>query len=548
MVAMIEVLIIGAGPAGLAAARAALRRGASVVVLDSSDQLGGQYWRHLPAERPSAREHTLHHHFRRFQALSLELEQNSACRILRGAQVWAIEQGTGAESGTGISIESGTRNGSGAGMVGSTGASSFPVTIPPPGAADPCGSPDVTDLASRRGASAGHAGSAGPGIVHVLLGAPDGANRERLVFRPDRIVLATGAHDRTLPFPGWDLPGVVTGGAAQALAKGERLVVGDRVVVAGAGPFLLPVAAALAKTGSGVVGVFEASTAPVLARGWLPRPWQLVSAGGKALELAGYVAGQLRHRIPYSIGRAVVAAHGTDRVEAVSIADVDADWVPIPGTTRRIAADAVCISHGFTPRLELAIAAGCSLGPERFVTVDDGQQTTVTGVHAAGEITGIGGVDLALAEGEIAGHVAAGGTAADPSIAGAVRRRRVFASFARRIEAAHGIRPGWPAMLESDTIVCRCEEVSYGRLCSVADSTASRSLRALKLSTRAGLGICQGRICGRSVEELLEARTGGLGDGSSIDRRPIAAPIRLGELAAGPTAHPDHTTEQAKGT
>ncbi|GAB3135444.1 NAD(P)/FAD-dependent oxidoreductase [Marisediminicola antarctica] len=497
---MTEVLIIGAGPAGLAAARAARRRGASVVVLDSSDQLGGQYWRHLPAERPSAREHTLHHHFRQFEALSRELDDDAGCRILRNAQVWAIEQG------------------------GGSGASATAGTLP--------------------------GASAGPGTVHVLLGEPDGANRERLVFRPDRIVLATGAHDRTLPFPGWDLPGVFTGGAAQALAKGERIVVGDRVVVAGAGPFLLPVAAALAKTGSGVVGVFEASGAPALARGWLPRPWQLVSAGGKALELAGYVAGQLRHRIPYSTGRAVVAAHGTDRVEAVTIADVDADWVPIPGTRRRIAADAVCVSHGFTPRLELAIAAGCALSPERFVTVDDGQQTTVAGVYAAGEITGIGGVDLALAEGEVAGHVAAGGAASDPSVGGAVRRRRVFASFARRIEAAHGIRPGWPAMLESDTIVCRCEEVTYGRLCRVADSTASRSLRALKLSTRAGLGICQGRICGRSVEELLQARTGGLGDGSSTDRRPIAAPIRLGELAAGTTAHPDtyDLADEAKGT
>jgi len=489
---MTEVLIIGAGPAGLAAARAARRRGASVVVLDSSDQLGGQYWRHLPAERPSAREYTLHHHFRQFQALSRELEQDAGCRILRGAQVWALEQGG-------------------------------------------CGA------------------SAGPGTVHVLLGEPDGANRERLVFRPDRIVLATGAHDRTLPFPGWDLPGVVTGGAAQTLAKGERIVFGDRVVVAGAGPFLLPVAASLAKTGSRVVGVFEAATVPGLARGWLPKPWQLVSAAGKAVELAGYVAGQLRHRIPYSTGHAVIAAHGRDRVEAVTVASVDANWAPVPGTGRRIVADAVCVSHGFTPRLELAIAAGCALGAAGFVTVDGGQQTTVVGVYAAGEITGIGGVDLAMAEGEIAGHAAAGGPAADPSVAAAVRRRRVFASFADRIEAAHGIRPGWPAMLEPNTLVCRCEEVTYGSLCSTADSTASRSLRALKLSTRAGLGICQGRICGRSVEELLQARTGGLGDGSSTDRRPIAAPIRLGELAAGTTAHPDisdtsDTSDEAKGT
>jgi NAD(P)H-nitrite reductase large subunit len=133
----------------------------------------------------------------------------------------------------------------------------------------------------------------------------------------------------------------------------------------------------------------------------------------------------------------------------------------------------------------------------------------------------------------IAGHVAAGGAADDRDLAGAGRKRTTFRAFARRIEAAHGIRSGWPEMLTNETIVCRCEEVSYGTLCSTADSTHSSSLRALKLSTRAGLGICQGRICGRTVETLLGARTGGLTDGVSTDRRPIASPIRLGELAAG---------------
>lgn len=463
-----DVLVIGAGPAGLAAARAARAGGASVTLLDSSDQLGGQFWRHLPDTRPSAAERLLHHGWDTFRGLRDALSSDSGCRIIASAQVWAIETSAG-----------------------------------------------------------------GPGTVHVVVGESDGVGRERLAFTPGAMVLATGAHDRVLPFPGWDLPGVFSGGAAQSLAKGERLAVGRRVVVAGAGPFLLPVAASLAGAGSRVLGVFEANRAPTLLRGWLPRPWQLLPAAGKGVELAGYLASHLRHHIPYRLGRMVVAAHGTDRVEAVTVASVDADWAPIDGTQRTVEVDAVCVSHGFTPRLELAIAAGCALTADRFVRVDEGQQTSVPGVYAAGEITGIGGADLAMAEGIIAGHVAAGGTAADDQLRRVVRRRRVFQGFARRIEAAHAIRPGWPKVLTADTIVCRCEEVTFGKLCATTETTRSRSLRALKLSTRAGLGICQGRVCGRSVEELLAARVGdgGLRDGVTTDRRPIAAPIRLGELA-----------------
>lgn len=484
---MTQVLVIGAGPAGLAAARAARARGASVTLLDSSDQLGGQFWRHLPEARPAARERILHHGWDTFQFLSAALNADDGCRILRSASVFALETVT-----------------------------------------------------------------SGPGTVHVVVGPPDGVGRERLSFSPDAIVFATGAHDRTLPFPGWDLPGVFTGGAAQALAKGERLAVGRRVVVSGAGPFLLPVAASLAAAGSHVLGVYEANRLPALVRGWLPRPWQLLGAWKKGAELGGYARGHLAHRIPYRLGRAVIAAHGTDRVESVTVAEVTADWTPIPGTERRIAVDAVCVSHSFTPRLELPIAAGCALTPARFVRVDDSQETSIAGVFAAGEITGIGGVDLALAEGAIAGHAAAGGSVGDAELRASVQKRRTFRGFAARMEAAHGIRPGWPEMLTPATIVCRCEEVTYGHLCEAAESTASRSLRAMKLSTRAALGICQGRICGRSVEELLACRSGGgLGDTVSTDRRPIVGTIRLGELAAAnastESSTPTSTSEPLKG-
>jgi NADPH-dependent 2,4-dienoyl-CoA reductase/sulfur reductase-like enzyme len=477
---MPDVLVIGAGPAGLAAAAAAREAGGAVTLLDSSDVLGGQYWRHLPDARPAERERLLHHGWDIFTALRRRLESDPHVRIVTSAQVWAVERGT-----------------------------------------------DV------------------PAVVHVLVGPPDASGRQRLALRPAAVVFATGAHDRTLPFPGWDLPGVFTGGAAQALAKGERIAVGRRVLVAGAGPFLLPVAASLTQTGATVVGVLEANRLSTLVKGWTPRPWQLVSTQGKARELAGYVANHVRHAIPYRTGRAVVAAHGIDRVTSVTTVAVDTAWAPIAGTERTVDVDAVCVSHGFTPRLELAIAAGCSLTPDRFVLTGPDQQTSVLGLYAAGEITGIGGVDLAMAEGRIAGWAAAGGPSDDKATRTARRRRTTYRAFAARLAAAHGIRPGWSSWLDPHTVVCRCEEVSFGRLCAAVDATSTTSLRSLKLSSRAALGICQGRVCGRSVEEILAARVAGgsLRDEVIADQRPIAAPIRIGDLAAGqdpqpPTAPP----------
>ncbi|WP_111719644.1 FAD-dependent oxidoreductase [Homoserinimonas sp. OAct 916] len=510
---MTDVVIIGAGPAGLAAATSARALGAHVVLLDSADQLGGQYWRHLPTQRPSKHEAGLHHGWAKFQKLCADLVADPDCRILTQAQVWAI---TAAESSAGTGPASTGSATTGSACTGSAGTD-----------------PATTGASARNSAGSAASTTSAVPTVHVLVGEPDGVGRERLSFSPDAIVLANGAHDRALPFPGWDLPGVFTAGAAQALAKSERIAVGDRVLVAGAGPFLLPVAASLAQVGATVLGVLEANHMQRIISGWGKKPWQLIGAASKGAELAGYARNHIANRIPYLTGRGVVAAHGTERVTHVTTAKLDTGWAPIAGTEKTVAVDAVCIGHGFTPRLELAIAAGCALTAERFVRVDAHQRTTVPGVYAAGELTAIGGVDAALVEGTIAGHAAAGGHLSDPAMKSQVAKRITFSGFARRIEKAHGIRAMWPGWLTDDTIICRCEEVNYGAMCQTAQATESTGLRSLKLSTRAGLGLCQGRVCGRTVEELLACQTpGGLSDGVMTDRRPIAAPVRIADLAA----------------
>ena len=460
---MSEVVIIGAGPAGLAAALAARALGRRVVVLDASDYVGGQYWRHLPPERTARHEDVLHHGWSRFQTMRGQLQDDRHCEVVTSAHVWSIERGR----------------------------------------------------------------------IHVMVGAADGADREARVYEPASLVLATGAFDRTLPVNGWDLPGVFTAGGAQAFAKGERVAVGERIAVAGAGPFLLPVAASLIDAGSTVVGVYEASRALHLVRQWSAQPWELLATPAKAVELAGYAYTLFRHRVAYVTGHAVTAIEGRDRVESVTVSAVDGSWRPIAGSERSFEVDAVCLGHGFTPRIELAIAAGCRLNEERFVEVNDEQRTSVASVFAAGEITGIGGVDLALVEGALAGHLAAGGRLSDPAVRSLRLRRRILRRFAGRLARAHAIGENWTNWLSDETIVCRCEEVSFADLSSAAAATQSSGLRSLKLLTRAGLGSCQGRVCGRSVEAILGtyARGGRPFDSSTTDHRPIAMPIRLGELA-----------------
>ncbi len=459
----------------MAAALAAADAGASAIVVDSQAELGGQYWRHLPADRDQSGQAGLHHSWSTFEGLAARIASSPHVHVFAESSVWAVE---------------------------------------PPAADSAPGSGPVVDIVT------------GPG---------DGAARARTRIQPDAIVIATGAHDRTLPFPGWDLPGVFTGGAAQAFVKAERLALGQRVVVAGAGPFLLPVAASIAQAGSQVLEVVEASRPPRLLRGWLPKPWQLAGSPNKLLELAGYAAGHVRHRIPYRLGQAVIAAEGDGCVERVRIGSVDASWRPVPGSERVVECDAVCVTHGFTPRLEVAIAAGCRLSSERFVVVDDACRTSVPAVFAAGELTGIGGVDLSLAEGTVAGHCAAGGQPADEAISRAQRKRAVYGAFAARLERAHGIGADWQSWVTGDTVVCRCEEVTAAQLRRSARATGSASLRSQKLSTRAGLGICQARVCGRSVEEIIRTEVGlDALDEAIVDRRPIQTPVRLGELASPP--------------
>ncbi|HEY2984297.1 MAG TPA: NAD(P)/FAD-dependent oxidoreductase [Jatrophihabitantaceae bacterium] len=347
------------------------------------------------------------------------------------------------------------------------------------------------------------------------------------------VVLATGASELTLPFPGWDLPGVVTPGAAQALLKAHGVPIGRSVVVAGTGPFLWPVAAGLIRAGVRVAALIEAASqrrAASIAAGLLRHP-------ALVRQAVGYLRTVAMSRTRVLTGRAVIAAHGTDAVSSVTVARLDAQGRPLAAGRREIAAEAVCVGWGFVPAVEIARMLGCAetrhaTRPLTAVAVDADQATSVPGVFAAGEVTGIAGAVAAAAEGTIAGAAAARLLgAAGPNQRRERRRRRSAQHAATVLDRGSPIPPCWLDWLTDDTVVCRCEEVPWRQVADTIDAGIT-DVRAIKGQTRCGMGWCQGRVCGPALQSAAAARAGlpvdAVGD---LATRPFATPVTIAELA-----------------
>ncbi|ELS58024.1 NAD(P)/FAD-dependent oxidoreductase [Streptomyces viridochromogenes] len=455
--ALPHLAVIGAGPAGLAAAVAAASRGVRVTLLDSAAQEGGQFYRQPAAGLRARRPQALHHQWRTWERLRNGLRTHvdaGAVRHLTDHHVWLVERGS----------------------EGFT--------------------------------------------VHALLG-PE--QEEPVEVRADAVLLATGGYEKVLPFPGWTLPGVVTAGGAQAMLKGALAVSGRTAVVAGTGPLLLPVATGLAAAGVEVAALVESADPKAFAG----RTRALAAQPGKLAEGAGYAARLLRHRVKVLARHTVVEAHGTERLEAVTVAALDGDGRVRHGRERRIACDTLAVGHGMLPHTDLAGTLGCRLDG-LAVYVDGEQRTDVPGVWAAGETTGIGGSALSLAEGHIAGRSAAArlrGTEPDPRAwAAAAKIRDRLRAFSAALDSVYAPPAHWTAQVTDDTVVCRCEEVTGGAVRQAVAELGAGDLRTVKLLTRAGMGWCQGRVCAPAVAGLAGCEL-------TPSRRPFARPVPLGVLA-----------------
>ncbi len=285
-----------------------------------------------------------------------------------------------------------------------------------------------------------------------------------------KLILATGARELFLPFPGWTLPYVLGVGGCQALAKGGLPIAGQRIVVAGSGPLLLAVAEYLVAHGAIVPLIAEQTSAVHLS---------LFGAGLGAAKIreAAKLFWALRG-VPYRPGTWVTRT-------AANLVDLNRG--------APVACDYLACAYGLIPNLELARMLGCATRHGATV-VDDLCRTSLPDVHAVGEINGIGGEDLALIEGQLAGFAATGQST---KVARLLPLRRSSLGFRRLLARTFAPRQELRTLAEAGTIVCRCEDVRYGRLSTAMDG------RDAKLQTRCGMGACQARVCGPACEFLF---------------------------------------------
>jgi NADPH-dependent 2,4-dienoyl-CoA reductase/sulfur reductase-like enzyme len=349
----------------------------------------------------------------------------------------------------------------------------------------------------------------------------------------DALIIATGAHERVMPFPGWTLPGVIGLAAATILLKANGVLPGRRTVIAGCGPLLSLVAAAILKAGGTVAAVVDlASRAEWL--GALPalaaRP-DLLARG--ALWRARIAAA----RVPMFHRHGVIAADGTDTLGAVLLGRVDAEGRRVPGAPIvTIAADALAIGHGLVPdtaatrllRLRHRYDPASGWVADR----DAGLAASADLLWLAGEVGGIGGAAVAALQGRLAGLAAAralGRSVAEADIgriqAGIARAGRAAAAMAWMMRP----RPAMADAITPDTIVCRCEDVSRAVI-DAAIAAGAHDLNQVKQWTRCGMGPCQGRMCGEAAASLLAPHVGGREDVLPWTGRPPLRPVSADDL------------------
>ncbi|HEX3501716.1 MAG TPA: NAD(P)/FAD-dependent oxidoreductase [Stellaceae bacterium] len=334
------------------------------------------------------------------------------------------------------------------------------------------------------------------GALHCLS---DGRSSE-IAYRD--LILATGARDRIIPFPGWTLPGIYTLGGAQIALKYQGCAIGRNIVFLGTGPLLYLVAYQYAKAGATVLAVLD--TAPFAAkRRGLPGLLKGATTFAKGLW---YLASLRARGIRLESGVGPIVAEGDTSVSALRYRAAD-------GVEHRIACDGLAFGFGLSSETQLADLAEI---PFRYDAVQQqflparevSGRTPVAGIYLAGDGGGIAGADAAELSGERAALALLEdrGQAVDkPHLAAIERTLQRIAGFRAALETAFPFPADFAAAMADETILCRCEGVTAGEFRRAAAELGAAEVNRAKAFTRCGMGRCQGRVCGPAAAIVLAA-------------------------------------------
>ncbi|MFK4825425.1 FAD-dependent oxidoreductase [Paenochrobactrum sp. BZR 588] len=460
-----DLVIIGAGPAGMSAAIEAGHSGARILVLDENNAVGGQIYRSI-TKISEKTHHFLGKDYWSGREIAHEFAKSSV-HYAAGATVWSLE---------------------------------------------PYGNDDVRSTA--------------------MIGVSFKAQAQ--MFNAKKVILATGAIERPMPITGWTLPGVMTIGAGQIALKSAGIAPKGRVVLAGSGPLLYLFAAQLLDAGVKITAILDTTprsnlkTALPYIGGFLASPY---FAKGLSLLL------KVRRNIRVVNHVAALRIEGKDKAERIRFTHHK--------TQETLDIDYVLLHHGVIPNINLTSAAGCDLewneDQRSFQPMLDAfQRTTKPGLLMAGDGAGIGGAQAS----SVAGRLAAITILEDlelisPEQAKAKRsllqkQRQKYLRGRKFLDLFYKPAQAFRVPADNDTIVCRCEEVSAGKLRDlIAFDIAGPN--QLKTFVRCGMGPCQGRLCGQTVSEMIaDARDISPAEVGTYRLRAPVKPVSLREIAALP--------------
>jgi len=459
----VDGVIVGGGPAGIAASIEMTRRGLSPVLIDENDMLGGKVLKEkevLWAHPPNRFEYKIKKElFDQFNTISNKIT------IVKNAMVWGIFDGN-------IVAYSSVVNGKNI----------------------------STELKAKK------------------------------------IIIATGAIERSVPFEGWTLPGIYTIGGLNSLVKEQRNFSGQKFLIAGAGPLLLVLANNLIKAGAEIEAIVDASS---FLEVMLKSP-SLVTCKGPLWIGFRYLRNIRRHKIPILRSRVVTSASGDNQLERVVITKVDKNWKAISGTEKEYSVNRLAVGYHLAPDTGLTRLCGCEHLYDKkygywYVKHDSNMATTVPGVFVAGDGASVLGYPAAIAQGRITGLAVSRelgvleeeGWSEIQDLNRQLKKLEKFGSALRDLSAP---RAGLFDSITDDTIICRCEEITFKDIKQAILSNNVTDVNHLKRITRSGMGHCQGRYCGQFIGKIISLLTKTESDPGVFTVRYPVKPIPLESL------------------